>query len=230
MARNPITTWEMLDHALQYYLSYIAGKNDKYALTVIDLIFISNFKGGNASITEPADTLTKKLEDYVKCLRKIGKKYKGKKLSSLTDDDLSNLVELGDEFLSLAKNQKTKIRGFGASYASALLSAHFGELFPVLDRRILNGAEIKVEYDSQKQVKKIEQHYGTLIKRSYQELKAQSNMTLRELDKEWFVKSLLQSATQGRQTLRYAPSLPPLSRAVSLLKPWTEYRLFQRRN
>ena len=190
MARNPTTTWEMLNHALQYYLSYIAEKKDKYSLTVVDLIFISNFKGGNASITEPGETMPAKLQEYVKALRNIDKKFQGKKLVQLQDDELTDLVKLADEFLSLSKNKETKIRGFGMSYASALLFAYFEELFPVLDRRILNGAGIKVEYDSQKQVKKIEQHYGALIKRSYQELKLHPKKKLRELDKEWFVKSL----------------------------------------
>ena len=103
---------------------------------------------------------------------------------------MSSLIELADEFLSLAKDKKTKIRGFGASYASALLFAYFGDLFPVLDRRILNGAGIEVEYNSQKQVKNIEQHYGDLILRCYQELKDHPGKKLRDLDKEWFVKNL----------------------------------------
>jgi hypothetical protein len=64
------------------------------------------------------------------------------------------------------------------------------DLIPVLDRRILNGAGIKVEYDSQKQVKDIAQHYGSLIKACRSELIKGNNLSLRGLDKEWFTKAL----------------------------------------
>ena len=64
------------------------------------------------------------------------------------------------------------------------------DLIPVLDRRILNGAGIQVVYDSQKQVKDIAQHYGDLIKACRSELIKRKNITLRGLDKEWFIAAL----------------------------------------
>lgn len=190
MARNPNTTWEMLDHAMAHYQTYISTKKQRNTISVIDLLHVSNFKGGNASITEPETTLGYKLKSYEKVLAEIAKKFNGKALSQLNEQEANELISLCNSVSDLTKSKNTKIRGFGASYASALLSAHFIDLIPVLDRRILNGAGIKVEYNSQKQVKDIAQHYGELIKSCREELLKQKQLTLRELDKEWFIKAL----------------------------------------
>lgn len=190
MARNPNTTWELLDYAMSHYQTYISNKNQRLALSIVDLLHISNFKGGNASITEPEATLSKKLKKYEAALSGIAKQFNGKALSQLNDQEAAELIGLCKKVTDLTKSDSSKIRGFGVSYASALLSAHFMNLIPVLDRRILNGAGIKVEYDSQKQVKDIAQHYGSLIKACRSELLKRSNLTLRALDKEWFTKAL----------------------------------------
>jgi hypothetical protein len=190
MARNPNTTWEMLDHAMSYYQTFISSKKSRTSLTVVDLLHVSNFKGGNASITEPEETLSMKLRCYQKVLEDIASKFNGKALSQLSEEETAGLVKLCDSVSSLTKGEKTRIRGFGASYASALLAAHFMELIPVLDRRILNGASIEVTYDKQKQVQNISQYYGGLIRACRAELQKRKNITLRELDKEWFVKAL----------------------------------------
>jgi len=190
MARKPITTWEMLDHAMAHYQGHISSKQDRYSLSIVDLLYISNFKGGNASITEPKVTLNNKIAAYEKILVDIANSFNGKKLSELSEQETAGLIGLCDKFCALTQVKETKIRGFGASYASALLAAHFMELIPVLDRRILNGAGIEVEYDSQKQVKEIAQYYGVLIKSCRSELLKREKLTLRILDKEWFIKPL----------------------------------------
>ncbi len=190
MARNPNTTWEMLDHAMVHYQTYISTKKKLNTISIVDLLHVSNFKGGNASITEPEATLGQKLTSYEKVLAEIANKFSEKKLSQLNDQETNELIRLCNAVSELTKSKITKIRGFGASYASALLSAHFMELIPVLDRRILNGAGVSIEYDSQKQVKNIAQHYGVLIKACQSELKTRNNLTLRELDKEWFTRAL----------------------------------------
>ncbi|BDX18947.1 hypothetical protein MFKK_17570 [Halopseudomonas aestusnigri] len=190
MARNPNTTWEMLDHAMTHYQTFISNKPLRLSLSIVDLLHVSNFKGGNASITEPEATLGSKLKSYEAVLSDIGKKFNGKTLAQLDEQETVELISLCKKVTDLTKLNTTKIRGFGASYASALLSAHFMNLIPVLDRRILNGACIKVEYDNQKQVKDIAQHYGDLIKACRAELQKRNGLTLRSLDKEWFTKSL----------------------------------------
>jgi hypothetical protein len=49
MARNPNTTWEILDRAMSHYQTYILSKKIQSSLLFVDLLYISNFKGGNAS-------------------------------------------------------------------------------------------------------------------------------------------------------------------------------------
>ena len=190
MARAPITTWEMLNVAMDHFQNFIASKKFRYSLTFEDLIHVSNFKGGNASITEPPQTLPLKLEKYEKILQQISTSFSSKHLIGLDDNEEAKLIVSCSAFLALTSKQETKIRGFGASYASALLAAYFIDLVPVLDRRILNGAKIQVEYDSQKQVKNITRYYPDLIRSCRQELKNRENLTLRQLDKEWFAKDL----------------------------------------
>lgn len=190
MARNPNTTWEMLNEAMFHFQSYIQAKQDRCSLSFVDLLHVSNFKGGNASITEPSSSLPAKLKAYQLKLRDIATQFGSKELKYLDEEETKKLILLCNDFSALATNKDTKIRGFGPSYGSALLAAHFMELIPVLDRRILNGAGIKVEYDSQKQVKNISKHFGELIIACQKELKNRDSLSLRELDKEWFVKSL----------------------------------------
>jgi hypothetical protein len=190
MARNPNTTWEMLNEAMSHFQIHIGAKKDRCSLTIIDLLHVSNFKGGNASITEPISSLPTKLKAYESKLKEIEEEFGIKKLQELNEDETKKLIKLCDEFCSFALAEKTKIRGLGPSYGSALLAAHFMELVPVLDRRILNGAAVKVKYDSQKQVKNISSHFSELIMTCQKELKKRNGLSLRELDKEWFAKAL----------------------------------------
>lgn len=190
MARNPETTWEMLNVAMSHFQDHINAKSDRCALSIVDLLHVSNFKGGNASITEPVATLSKKLMFYESALREIEKNFNGKKLSTLSKDEKTSLIKHCREFLSLSERDESNIRGLGASYASALLAAHFIDLIPVLDRRALNGAGIYTEKDSQGQVKNISHYYDQLINAFSQELQRSPEMTLRGLDKKWFIKNL----------------------------------------
>ena len=49
-----------------------------FDLTEVDLLHASNFKGGNASICEPLDTLREKLGVYSKILHEIGDRFGGR--------------------------------------------------------------------------------------------------------------------------------------------------------
>ena len=190
MARNPETTWNKLNVAMSYFQKYIETKEDKFALSIVDLLHVSNFKGGNASITEPEEKLCKKLNVYSKKLKDIEKLVGHKKLVELSSKDQEKLIKIAISFLQLTKHIDTKIRGFGPSYASALMYAYFPDVLPVLDRRVLNGAEIEVELDSQKQVKNIISHYAPLIEAFRKALLAKRTLSLRQLDKLWFSKPL----------------------------------------
>ena len=186
MARKPETTWNMLNEAMLHFQEHIRRKKDRCSLSLVDLLHVSNFKGGNSSITEPTTSLSGKLKYFKSALRKIEIAYQGKTLATLTDEQSKQLVTDCTDFLTLTKTTQSEIRGFGPSYASALLAAHFIDLIPVLDRRALNGAGISAEKDKQGQVKNIARYYGSLIKAFRQELKLRPAMTLRELDKQWF--------------------------------------------
>lgn len=186
MPRNPETTWKMLDVAMSHYQDYIASKKDRCSLSFIDLLHTSNFKGGNASVTEPVAMLSLKIIQYETVLRKIDQYFSGRSLSTLTNEELKKLVALCNEFLELTKKEDSQIRGLGPSYASAILAAHFLDLIPVLDRRALNGAGIEVINSSKKQVKNIVSHYESLIRAFHSELCKRSELTVRKLDSEWF--------------------------------------------
>ena len=190
MARKPETTWEILDVAMSHYQAHIASKKVRCSLSIIDLLHISNFKGGNASITEPSQSLGRKLGAYERILEDIESVFHDKHLVNLNDHEMSELKVLCTAFLALTKDAQTKIRGLGPSYASAILAAHFQNLIPILDRRVLNGAGIAVDLDSQKQVKNIANYYSFLIDEFRNELKNNPSEKLRELDKRWFSKPL----------------------------------------
>lgn len=190
MTTRAKTTWERLNIAMGYFQAYINSKKDKCSLSVIDLLHVSNFKGGNASITEPETSLNRKIKEYENVLREIDKSFGRKNLQELGAKELEELIMLCNKFVALTKMASARMRGLGPSYASAIIAAHYPNLAPVLDRRVLNGAEIEVKYDSQQQVKDIEGYYGALIKACHAKLNQSQGMTLRELDKEWFIKKM----------------------------------------
>ncbi len=190
MAKKHETKWEIQNVAMSHFQSHIEGKKDRCSLSIIDLLHVSNFKGGYASITEPEASLPTKLKFYEKGLRNIQNEFNGKTLATLNNGEEEVLIELCNDFLALTQKSESHIRGFGPSYASALLAAHFIELIPVLDRRALNGANISVVKDGQGQVKNIAKYYDELINAFSSELRMSSKTTLRELDKEWFSKDI----------------------------------------
>jgi hypothetical protein len=190
MARKPETTWEMLNVAMSYYQQHIQAKQVRCSLSVIDLLHVSNFKGGNASITEPLVTLSGKLKCYEDVLKQVEHAFSGKSLSALTAAELDSLVLLCNKFLTLTSQSVSQIRGLGPSYASAILAAHYLELIPVLDRRALNGADITVAKCSNTQVKNIANYYEKLIRAFQAEIARRPGLSVRQLDKEWFSANL----------------------------------------
>lgn len=186
VARKPETTWDMLNIAMSHYQEHIQAKKDHCSLSIVDLLHVSNFKGGNASITESLGTLSRKIKYYEAALRKVEQNFSGKTLSKLTAIELNTLISLCNEHLTLTTKDFSQIRGVGPSYASAILAAHHLNLIPVLDRRALNGAGIAVIKDSQNQVKNIASHYGQLIRAFHAELTRRPGLSVRQLDKEWF--------------------------------------------
>lgn len=187
MARKPETTWNMLNEALAHFTKYIDKKKQPHELSIIDLLYVSNFKGGNASITEPPSTLQDKLNHYSLALKEIKDTFNKKTLSTLDPTELNDFSTACTAFIKLTQESSSKIRGLGPSYASALLSAHLIDLAPILDRRVLNGANISTVKMASGQVKDIESHYRELIEAFHKELKKTPGLTIRELDRRWFI-------------------------------------------
>lgn len=179
----------------QYLRDHIANKDpsDRCKLSLYDLLLVKNFKGGSATIAEPIHSLSAKLNEYEKMLTKINEKFhvKNHHLKVLNKTELQCLIDLTGKFCELSSYPKSKINGFGPSFASALLHAFFPDLIPILDRRALNGAEIAdVFTNSQGQVKHIESHYPRLIKYFFERTQTQANLTIEEIDKQLFEVSL----------------------------------------
>lgn len=188
------TRWENSDTSYKNYQSYIISKSErKFNLTMLDLLYISNFKGGNASIHEDEISVNKKLEQYSKMLIKIDERFGEKELIDLSVEDCDELIEVLTEACNLTKERETKIYGIGASYLSALLNAYFPNLIPILDRRVLINLKLVSKADivkSTKQIKNIERFYEKLVEKSAKLCQEGKDKTLRDIDREYFIRVL----------------------------------------
>ena len=181
------TQWQKANLSYQNYIDYILSKPEKYELTFIDLLYISNFKGGNASIHEKEISVNAKLKKYSECLKTIHKEFDNKQLRDLSKEELASLKRKTSEFVNLTSGSSTAIDGVKSSYASALLHFYFPNLIPILDRRVLNGTGIK-KVKKGEQVKDIEKYYPELIENFYRYLQQNHNKSLRDYDRENFIK------------------------------------------
>ena len=183
--KKAITNWKKSSIALKNYSHYIKKKieEQKFDLTLIDLLYISNFKGGNATINEEESIVNSKLKAYSNVLIKIDTSFGDKFLSILKEYEVLSLIKLVKEFVYLSKKEETCIDGFKASFLSALLHSYFPNLIPILDRRLLINLDLikEEDLDSQKQVKKIEIHYSKLITAVQIKSEVTGN-SIRELD------------------------------------------------
>jgi len=184
------TQWEKANVSYQNYLHYIGRKEEKFELTLIDLLYIRNFKGGNASIHEEGALVNAKLQKYSEHLMDIYKEFGDKQLRNLLEEELESLKRKAQSFVRLTLDNNTSIDGFKSSYASALLHFYFPDLIPILDRRVLNGTGITVQKNKQGQVINIENYYPELIGRFYHHLKKNPTKSLRDYDKENFTKPM----------------------------------------
>lgn len=158
-------------------------------------MYVRNFKGGNASINEDEGSVNEKLKEYSKHLTAVNQEFREKYLKDLTNEELESLKNKALSFIKLTLSNSTSIDGFRCSYTSALLHFHFPNLTPILDRRVLNGVGIKVEKNNQGQVINIERYYPELITRFYKHLIDNLNKSLRDFDKENFIKPIEDNET-----------------------------------
>lgn len=186
------TRWEKSAISFDNFQNYIKQKENKFHLTLIDLLYISNFKGGNATMNEEEKIIEKKLKSYSKILSDIESKFGDKNLSDINEIELKELYGLIHNICSLThKKSEVKIDGFSVSYLSALLNAYFINLIPILDRRILINLNLVGIGDISKngQVKNILNFYEQLIVRM-QEISRKSKKSIRDIDKEYFINKI----------------------------------------
>jgi hypothetical protein len=184
--------WDRAEHAYQHYFHYLASKPDRYALSFTDLVYVKNFKGGSTVIAEPVATLTGKLQQYEQALREASKERPfSLALSELDDEDYPKVRDKIVAFAALSQRPEARINGFGVSFSSALLHFYFPRLVPILDRRAVNGANLKgIEVDAQDQVTNLLQLYPMLIDFFRLKLAENTKLTLRELDRDLFSQEL----------------------------------------
>lgn len=184
--------WTKSDISYHNYQSYIKNKSDIYNLTIIDLFYISNFKGGNASIHEDEIKVNKKLNFYSNILKEIDNSFRVKELKDLTEAECNKLIIMLEKACGLTNNNTlTKIDGFGPSYLSALLNAYFPNLIPILDRRMLiNLKLVKKQNVRSGQIVNIEDFYASLIKKFAELSKKSPNESFRDIDRNYFSRKL----------------------------------------
>lgn len=185
-----LTRWEKADKTYENYTSYLDKKTDKFHLTFIDLLYVSNFKGGNSTINGLENEVNDKLKHYSEFLKEVDDIFKDKELRNLTENELEILFEKVQNVFDLVKDSNTKIDGFSYSYLSALLHFYFPKLLPILDRRVLISSKIVCvddikQVDKQYQIIQIENYYDDLIRFMREKLQKE-NYNLRDLDKELF--------------------------------------------
>ncbi len=178
------TNWENANRAFILYQDYLQNKTDRFTLSATDLMYISNFKGGNASVSGTTTEITTKLESYSSILRRIYDAFGDRSLGALSPIEVESLIALCIE--SFSTLDANRVKGFSHSYWSALLCAYFPSLLPILDRWIVINLGIPHEKDSQGQVINLQQHFPEVIRRFYKLTKSEGP-SIRELDKQLFI-------------------------------------------
>ena len=191
--KKALTQWTKSAISYKNYQDFIDKKSERFELSLIDLLYISNFKGGNSTINEPETTIENKLTNYSKILVEIKEKFSGKDLEQLSDNEINELTILVTSICNLThKTTSTKIDGFSVSYLSALLNSYFPTLVPILDRRVLiNLSLVKLaDIDKYGQIKNIQRFYDPLMKK-FAELSKKEQLSIREIDKYLFTTKLI---------------------------------------
>lgn len=196
------SNWKRAQIAYGYYVSFIDEKDDRFSLNLVDLLYVMNFKGGSSIITEPADTLVKNLKSYEKQLSSFAAlPFSAKSLKDLSDDEYREVKEKILAFCKMAhETAATRIKGFGVSFSSALLHFYFPALVPILDRRAAHGAGVvdsNKDLDKSGNIKDLLSLYPALIDKFRERLKGDRDLSLRNLDHEYFRRRILKHDTSA---------------------------------
>jgi hypothetical protein len=190
------TQWYKSQISYNNYMNYISKKKYKFKLDFIDLLYVSNFKGGYATINEPEKIISQKLVPYGNLFYNIESKFGGRKLNELDNRETEEIITFANILLALTDiKSKTKIDGFSASFLTTLLHFYFPYLYPILDRRILSALNIinNDDLDKQNQVKNIKRFYPTLIQNFREKT---TKETIRDLDYKLFITKFMNKEKQ----------------------------------
>lgn len=193
--------WTRAQHAYEHYQKYISAKEDRCHLSFVDLIFIKNFKGGSATITEPVVSLDGKLKPYEEALRRLdgSKLFSEKNLGTIDEKDYSRVRNVIVAFAAMPEVSEYDISGFGSSFASALLHFYFPNIVPILDKRAINGCGIQgLNVDASNNVTNLLELYPDLIDQFRERLRENSRLSLRELDYHFFSQELRTPPFKGK--------------------------------
>ena len=181
--------WTKSDKSYQNYMLFIHAKQN-YQITFIDLLYVSNFKGGSATINEEEEIVNNKLKNYSVLFSEIKDRFSSSLLCEMTSSDTVILIDLANKAIGLTDvSSSSKIDGFGVSYLTTLLHFYFPNLLPILDRRVLHGLNLLKESDisSDKQIKDIKRFYPDVIKAFQLNT---FDKTIRKFDEELFIKPI----------------------------------------
>ena len=181
--------WTKSDKSYQNYMRFIHAKQN-YQITFIDLLYVSNFKGGSATINEEEEIVNNKLKNYSVLFSEIKDRFSSSILCEMTPSDTVILIDLANKAIGLTDvSSSSKIDGFGVSYLTTLLHFYFPNLLPILDRRVLHGLNLLKESDisSDKQIKDIKRFYPDVIKAFQINT---FDKAIRKFDEELFIKPI----------------------------------------
>ncbi len=197
MTNRSETLWDKSNISLLNYQKFINKKADKYQLTIIDLFYISNFKGGNSTINESEELINKKLLKYSEQMREIDSDFGSTHLKELSNESLNSLCRQAKDILKNGDENDFAIDGFKSSFIATLLHVYFPNLLPILDRRLLInlGLVEGSDLNNARQVKNIGEFYERLIRKFY-DIQVQSDKSIREIDREFFIIQLPDWATK----------------------------------
>lgn len=184
--------WLKSSISFDNYQKYIDIKETRFHLTFIDLLYVSNFKGGNATINEPENEINIKLKRYSAFLKELFEKFQNKSLNDLNTLEIDDLILSVQNFFNNTVNTGLgKINGFATSYISTLLNMNFPKLIPILDRRVLINLKLvnDKDIDKQGQIKNLLMFYKPLILKMAS-ISKNSGESIREIDYRIFILKL----------------------------------------
>ena len=101
--KKAVRRWNKSEISYINYTKYISTKIDKFKLTLIDLLYVSNFKGGYATINEPEEIIEEKLVAYEQLFKEINTHFSSKVLKNLNDIKVKELIAYSEKLIIVSR-------------------------------------------------------------------------------------------------------------------------------